>query len=89
MSYPNFHLTLTSDYSLVDAQTIGVLVTAASVTVAAVYYVFTLRINSRTQELALKAQQQNLETRRIGLVDNIITRTYDEGFLKNFFELLR
>jgi len=74
---------------LVDAQTIGVLVTATSVTVAAIYYIFTLRINRNTQELALKAQQQNLETRRIGLVDSIITRTFDEGMMRNFFELLR
>jgi hypothetical protein len=69
---------------MVDAQTIGVLMTAASVTVAAVYYMFTLRMNMRTQELALKAQQQNLETRRIGLVDNIITRTWDEGSVRNY-----
>ncbi|MGD0805252.1 MAG: hypothetical protein ABSA11_14405 [Candidatus Bathyarchaeia archaeon] len=40
---------------MVDAQTIGILVTAVSVTVAVVYYIFTLRINMRTQELALKA----------------------------------
>jgi hypothetical protein len=49
---------------MVDAQTIGVLVTAASVTVAAIYYIFTLRINMKTQEFTLKARQQNLETRQ-------------------------
>jgi len=74
---------------MVDAQTVGVLVTAASVTVAAIYYIFTLRMNRKTQELALKTQQQNLETRRLGLVDSIITRTYDEGFMRNVLELLR
>ena len=36
---------------MVDAQTIGVLVAAVSVSVAAIYYMFTLRINMRTQEL--------------------------------------
>jgi hypothetical protein len=40
------------------------MVAATGVLVAAGYYIFTLRINMRTQELALKAQQQNLETRR-------------------------
>jgi hypothetical protein len=49
---------------MIDAQTVGVLATAASVTVAAVYYIFTLRINMKTQELALKNQQQTLETRQ-------------------------
>jgi hypothetical protein len=52
---------------MVDVQTIGVLVTAANVTVAAIYYIFTLRMNMRTQELSLKAQQQNLETARAWL----------------------
>jgi endonuclease IV len=42
---------------MVDAQTVGVLVTAASLTVAAIYYIFTLRIN-------MKTQQQTLETRQ-------------------------
>jgi len=74
---------------MVDAQTIGVLVTTASVTVAAVYYIFTLRINMRTQELALKAQQQNLETRRLELVDSIITRTHTTDWTRNLLELLR
>ncbi len=36
-------------------------------TVAAVYYMFTLRINMKTQQLALKAQEQNLETRQAEL----------------------
>ena len=70
---------------MVDVQTIGVLVTAASVSVAAIYYAFTLRINmrnqelmlkaqetsTRTQELALKTQQQNLETRQAQLLIGI------------------
>jgi len=45
---------------MVDVQTIGVMVTAASVTVAAIYYMFTLRIN-------MKTQQQNVETRQAQL----------------------
>ncbi|MGD0804553.1 MAG: hypothetical protein ABSA11_10840 [Candidatus Bathyarchaeia archaeon] len=49
---------------MVDAQTIGVLVTAASVTVAAIYYIFTLRINQRN----LKA---NLETRQAQFMNQI------------------
>ncbi|MGD0805456.1 MAG: hypothetical protein ABSA11_15460 [Candidatus Bathyarchaeia archaeon] len=51
---------------MVDAQTIGVLVTATSVTVAAVYYIMTLR----TQRMNMK---NTLETRRIGVVQNMMT----------------
>ena len=36
-----------------DVQTIGVLVTAASVTVAAIYYMFTLRINMKAREMEI------------------------------------
>jgi len=38
---------------LVDAQTIGVLVTATSVSVAAIYYIFTLRINMKAREMEI------------------------------------
>ena len=38
---------------MVDVQTIGVLVTAASVTVAAIYYMFTLRINMKAREMEI------------------------------------
>jgi hypothetical protein len=74
---------------MADAQTVGVLVTAASVTVAAIYYIFTLKMNMRTQELALKTQQQNLETRRVGLMDSILTRSINYESMKSIFELLR
>jgi hypothetical protein len=36
---------------LVDVQTIGVLVTATSLTVAAIYYMFTLRINMKARKM--------------------------------------
>ncbi len=54
--------------------------TGVSVTVAAVYYMFTLRINMKTQQLALKAQEQNLETRQAQLFMGI----YDK-FCSNEF----
>ena len=63
---------------LVDAQTIGILVTAVSVTIAAVYYVMNIRISQRNQELSLKsqelmleAQRQTLETRQAQLMMGI------------------
>jgi hypothetical protein len=73
---------------MVDAQTIGVVVTAASVSVAAIYYAFTLRINMknqelglRTQELALKAQQQTLETRQAQLFVQLYSQYYNKDFV--------
>ena len=45
---------------MVDAQTIGVLVTAASVTVAAIYYMFTLRTNQRNYKATLETRQAQL-----------------------------
>jgi hypothetical protein len=87
---------------MVDVQTIGVLVTAASVSVAAVYYAFTLRINmknqeltlkaqessAKTQELALKAQQQNLETRQAQLLMQIFDKVNNKDFLEDWIETL-
>jgi len=70
-------------------QSISYMAGALGVCVAAIYYVMNLRISQKNQELSLKAQQQNLETRRIELVDNIITRTYSTDFSRNGFELLR
>ena len=73
---------------MVDVQTVGVLVTAASVSVAAIYYAFTLRINMKnqelslkTQELALKSQQQNQETRQAQLFMGIYQTFYSRDFV--------
>ena len=38
---------------MVDIQTIGILITATSVTLAAIYYMFTVRINQRNSRIAL------------------------------------
>jgi hypothetical protein len=47
---------------MVDAQTIGVLVTAASVTVAAVYYIMTLRVQQRNVKTNIESRQIQLLT---------------------------
>ena len=76
---------------MTDVQTIGVLVTATSVSIAAIYYAFTLRINLKnqelslkTQELALKAQQHNLETRQAQLFMQIYDHFLNATFLNNY-----
>jgi hypothetical protein len=58
---------------MVDAQTIGVLVTAASVTVAAIYYIMTLRV----QQNNMKA---TLETRQAQMFMNIYQQTTTKEF---------
>ena len=60
------------------------IVTAASVTVAAIYYIFTLRINMRTQQLALKAQEQNLETRQAQLFQSVYSKFSAREVLQDF-----
>jgi hypothetical protein len=69
---------------MVDVQTIGVLVTAASVSVAAIYYMFTLRINMKNQELNLKSQQQADETRQAQLFMQVFSRYHEEEFWKAY-----
>jgi len=67
---------------MVDVQTIGVLVTAASVSVAAIYYAFTLRLNMKNQELSLKAQQQSAETRQAQMFMSIYDKHSNIHFSK-------
>jgi hypothetical protein len=83
---------------MVDVQTIGVIVTAASVSVAAIYYAFTLRINMKNQQLSLKAQEltletqkQTLETRKaqvlMGIYDKFAGGLWDNIFTVNNWKI--
>ncbi len=58
---------------MVDLQTIGVLVTGASVTIAAIYYIITLRTNQRNTKTTL-------ETRQAQLFMNLYQHTYSPDF---------
>ena len=76
--------------------------TAVSVSVAAIYYAFTLRINLKnqelmlktqessvkTQELALKAQQQNLETRQAQLFMQIFDKFIEPEFSNKLTQVM-
>ena len=64
---------------MVDVQTIGVLVTAASVSLAAIYYIFTLRINMRTQ-------QQTLETRQTQLFIQLYSQYHNKDWVTAAFK---
>jgi len=73
---------------MVDIQTIGVLVTAASVSVAAIYYAFTLRITQKNQELSLKAQEHALESRQTQLTMQLYEKMSSTEYLTDFMEIL-
>ena len=63
-------------------QSLSYVAAAIGVCVAAVYYAMVLREQRRNMRLTL-------ETRRIGLMDSIITRTINEEGYRSFIELLR
>jgi hypothetical protein len=66
---------------LVDVQTIGVLVTAASVTIAAIYYIFTLRNNQRNIKTTL-------ETRQAQLFQSTYSRFSSKEMMLDFIKLV-
>jgi hypothetical protein len=66
---------------MVDAQTIGVFVTAASVTVAAIYYTITLRITQRNMK-------QTLETRQAQFMMQLNESMTNVEVMKNHIELM-
>jgi hypothetical protein len=55
---------------------------ATGVLVAAIYYVLTMRATQRNMNLTL-------ETRRIGLIDNLSTRIVNMEGMRSYFELAR
>jgi hypothetical protein len=62
---------------MVDVQTIGVLVTAVSVSLAAIYYMFTLRISQRNMKM-------NLETRQAQLLMSLLNRFTESEYNKKW-----
>jgi hypothetical protein len=65
-------------------QTIGILLTGLTVSIAAIYYTLTLRYTRRNQELTLKAQQQSLETRQISSWMELIKHTTTPEWIKRW-----
>ncbi len=65
---------------MVDIQTIGVLVTAASVSVAAIYYIMTLRVQQDNMKHTLETRQTQLFMELLTLYDN-------KDFLKDYAKI--
>ena len=69
-------------------QSVSYIAGALGVCVAAIFYVLNLRISQKNQELSLKSQQQNLETRQAQLFMPIYSTFYSNEFLKAFYEIM-
>jgi len=67
---------------MVDIQTVGVLITAASVTVAAIYYMFTLRINQKNVKTTLETRQAQLF---MGIYDKFSSKEFSDDMNKLIF----
>jgi hypothetical protein len=66
---------------LVVLQSASYIAGAMGVAIAAIFYVLNLRINQRNQELSLRNQQQNLETRQAQLFMGIYQSFYSKELL--------
>ncbi len=73
---------------MVEIGTILSFIQAAGIIVGVAYYIMNIRISQRNQELMLKAQEQTLETRRIGIFQNLSSQITSEEGLKRYYELM-
>ena len=71
---------------LTEIQAAYYMVAATGVLVAAAYYIYNIRTTSKTQELALKAQQQTLETRQAQLLMQIFDKISNKDYREDFME---
>ena len=91
ISYPHFHLIVTSELVMVDLgeiQAAYYMVAATGVLVAAVYYVYNMRVSQRNSSLALKAQELTLETRQAQLLMSIYQTYSSKEFQTDMEEMV-
>ena len=69
---------------MADYQTISIVFTGLSVSLAAFYYISTLRNAQRTRELQLHTQEQATETRKIEIYMQLIRQTRTTEFMKQW-----
>jgi len=72
---------------MVDYQTIGVLIAAASVVIGVVNSILVSRREEKRQELMLKNQEITLETRQAQMYMRIYEKITDEEMFRKLFEL--
>jgi hypothetical protein len=69
-------------------QSVSYIAGALGVCVAAVYYVYNMRISRRNQELMLKSQEQNVETRQLQIFMSIYQTIMSKQFQRDSEEIL-
>jgi len=74
---------------MVTVETISIVFTGLSISLAAFYYISTLRNASRMRELTLKAQEQALETRQAQLYMSLLDRWNTKEFSKQRYDSYR
>ena len=72
---------------MVDYQTISVMFTGLSISLAAFYYISTLRNSQRNQELSLKSQENALETRKAQHYMQLLQMVSNEEFLDRALQI--
>jgi hypothetical protein len=72
---------------MVTVETVSIVFTGLSVSLAAFYYISTLRNAQKSRELTIKAQEQALETRQAQLFMQIHSRITHPEFVQLFFEI--
>ena len=73
---------------MIDLQILALAITGIGIIGAIIYYALILRHSNRTRELALKSQEQALETRQAQLFMQIFHRFYDSDFFNKFTQVL-
>jgi len=73
---------------LAEIQAAYYMVAATGVIIAAIYYVYNMRISQRNSTLALKAQEQNLETRKLQLITALTQQLFSKEAFMKYGELL-
>jgi len=73
---------------MVTVETISIVFTGISISLAAFYYISTLRNAQRTRELSLKAQERALETRQIQFCWQALERVHNKEFAKRMLEIM-
>lgn len=73
---------------MIDLETSSIVLTGIGIIVAIIYYTLTLRDSNKTRDLALKAQEQALETRQAQLFMQVFHRFYEPDFFDTFTQVV-
>jgi hypothetical protein len=73
---------------MVSVETISIVFTGLSVSLAAFYYISTLRNAQRNQQLTLRAQEQALETRQAQLFMQLYNVFTSTDFQSNYWDII-